>query len=102
MWVDNMRDGKGVYTWAKYDIMYDGCWKMDKQHGEGTYVYEIGERYIGQWKQGKREGEGIFHWKNGARYEGGFANDMRNGEGTYHRKHASNQPCMRENKKQFG
>ena len=42
-----MRDGKGVYTWAKYDIMYDGCWKMDKQHGEGTYVYEIGERYIG-------------------------------------------------------
>ena len=27
---------------------------------------------------------------------------MRNGEGTYHRKHASNQPCMRENKKQFG
>ena len=35
--------------------------KVDgKRHGEGTYTYEVGRKYVGTWKNDVRHGEGTY------------------------------------------
>ena len=41
-----MRHGKGIYTFQNGDC-YEGSWKDNRQHGEGTYIKSNGERNEG-------------------------------------------------------
>jgi hypothetical protein len=38
---------------------YDGHWRTDALHGEGTFTCCDGRRYVGGWQDGKRHGEGM-------------------------------------------
>lgn len=35
---------------------YEGNFKNDKRHGNGTYEYATGKKYIGEWVNDKKEG----------------------------------------------
>jgi S1-C subfamily serine protease len=57
-------------------------------HGQGTYIFADGDKYIGDWKDGKKHGQGTYIWGDksewaGDRYVGEFQNDEKNGQGTY-------------------
>ena len=39
-------------------------------HGQGTYTFASGERYVGEYKDDKRNGNGTHTFANGNRYEG--------------------------------
>ena len=49
---------------------YEGEYRNDKRHGQGTVTYASGNRYSGEWRNGKRYGRGTFTWINGNRFEG--------------------------------
>lgn len=34
---------------------YEGEWKDDKYHGQGTFTAPNGNKYIGKWKDGEFE-----------------------------------------------
>ena len=55
--------GQGTYTWANGD-KYVGEWKWDKQHGQGTYTWADGAKYVGEWKSDE-PWEGIEYHPNG-------------------------------------
>merc|ERR1712060_19248 len=55
----------------------------DKKHGEGTYSFLDGRRYIGQWKSGEMNGKGNMLWPSGAMYEGSYTNGVKNGIGVF-------------------
>ena len=37
----------------------DGQWKNDIPHGEGTFLFEDGSKYVGNFNNGKYNGHGI-------------------------------------------
>ena len=37
---------------------YEGQWKGDKKHGQGTFSFADGDKYVGQWKEGNKHGQG--------------------------------------------
>ncbi len=41
-----------------------------KEHGQGTWTYTEGEKYVGEWKDGKYNGQGTFTYPNGTKYVG--------------------------------
>ena len=41
----------GSRTYAGGD-KYEGEWKDDYRHGQGTYTYANGENYVGDWTTG--------------------------------------------------
>ena len=79
-WKDDVRNGKGKYTWINGDI-YDGDWKDDKRNGKGKYTWVDGNIFEGDWKDDKRNGKGKYTWVNGDLYEGDWKDDKKNGEG---------------------
>ena len=75
-------DGQGTYVW-NYGDKYIGEWKDGNMTGQGTYTWPSGNKYIGEWKDGIRTGQGIFFWKDGDKYYGEFYKNKLNGEGTF-------------------
>lgn len=69
----------------KYVKVYDGgIYKGDMQngmrHGEGTYFYKDGRKYVGQWKDDKEHGSGVLYSYNRNKiYDGQWQNGMRHG-----------------------
>ena len=54
---DGYKEGYGLYYHpSKY--IYEGRFRKDKKHGEGTINYQNGDVYEGGWKAGKKEGWG--------------------------------------------
>jgi hypothetical protein len=48
--------GQGTYTWANGD-KYVGAWKDDNMHGQGTKTFNAtginsGMKHVGAWKDG--------------------------------------------------
>ena len=76
----------GSYTYAS-GASYEGEWKDNYGHGQGTYNDGKGYKYAGEYKKSKRTGMGIETWTKGKsaghKYVGEFKNDKRNGQGTY-------------------
>jgi hypothetical protein len=62
---------------------YEGGFKNNKMHGQGTYIFADGEKYVGEWKDGLNHGQGTTTLANGNKYEGEYKNNKRNGQGTY-------------------
>ena len=62
---------------------YEGEWKNDKIHGQGTFTYANGDKYVGNYKDGERHGQGTFTFANGDKYVGNFKDEKFHGQGTY-------------------
>lgn len=60
---------------------YIGEFKNKKEDGQGTYVWNSGDKYIGEWKNGNRTGQGTFIWTDGAKYSGDYLDGERTGKG---------------------
>ena len=52
--------------------IYEGEWKDDNRHGQGTFYYVTGASYSGEWNNGLIHGYGIYNYVNGDIYEGDF------------------------------
>ncbi|XP_016086575.1 radial spoke head 1 homolog [Sinocyclocheilus grahami] len=81
-WVDDQRQGHGVYAYPNGDT-YDGEWLHHERHGQGTYTHhETGSQYMGTWVMGKMESTGeLIHLNH--RYQGNFVNNNPSGPGKY-------------------
>ncbi|MFZ1533549.1 MAG: tetratricopeptide repeat protein, partial [Chitinophagaceae bacterium] len=58
-----------------------GQWMAGKANGNGTKIFNGGDKYTGEWKDDKINGEGVYTWKNGDTYTGSFKADMMSGKG---------------------
>lgn len=82
----NHRDGRGVCLYSN-EMLYEGDWKRDKEHGVGTLMTADRSRtiYHGEWERGKMHGRGTYYYDDGkSRYEGEFKESLRHGAGTYY------------------
>uniref|UniRef100_A0A3Q2QXP7 Radial spoke head component 1 n=1 Tax=Fundulus heteroclitus TaxID=8078 RepID=A0A3Q2QXP7_FUNHE len=81
-WVEDLREGHGVYTYPNGDT-YDGEWQHHLRHGQGTYQYkDTGAKYKGTWVDGNMELAGEYIYSN-HRYQGNFVNNRPLGPGKY-------------------
>ena len=48
-------------------------------HGQGTYLYSNGDKYVGEWNFGDKHGEGTFFYADGKKDFGNFENNQLNG-----------------------
>ena len=81
--VDGVREGKGVYTYAEKVEKYDGEWHENMRHGIGKMTYSEAGEYNGFWENGKRHGEGVFNYTNGDVYSGWWRFGEKEGTGSY-------------------
>ncbi|MGZ5039561.1 MAG: caspase family protein [Usitatibacter sp.] len=63
--------------------VYRGAVRGSSLHGKGEYVSKA-FRYEGDFNDGLKQGQGTYIWDNGDRYDGRFANDRPDGIGKYH------------------
>ncbi len=54
---------------------YDGVWKNNKKHGQGTFIWPSGNRYTGEFVNDRKEGNGTMMYSDGCVYEGQWHND---------------------------
>jgi hypothetical protein len=98
-WKNNAMDGNGRYTYAdnsyfqgnfsegmqvsgKYSsadgsLEYDGRWKGQMRHGQGTFHISGAYKYTGSWFENARHGKGKCVYSDGASYDGEWQNDER-------------------------
>ncbi|TPX38372.1 hypothetical protein SmJEL517_g00191 [Synchytrium microbalum] len=55
-WVNGMRSGNGVFTYAS-GARYDGEWKDNLKHGRGTFTSEDGRKYTGTFEMDRMVGD---------------------------------------------
>ncbi len=59
------------------------CLEGNCQTGEGTFLFDNGQRFVGNFNKGEPSGEGILFYPNGERYMGHFVNGLAHGQGRY-------------------
>eukprot|EP01051_Picozoa_sp_SAG22_P018857 SAG22_NODE_3303_length_1792_cov_3.291199_1_plen_464_part_01 len=80
--LEGLRHGQGSYTWL-YGGRYVGGWVQSYQHGTGKRTYPNGDSYEGEWKLDRRDGTGtMLYAGSGVRYEGEWCDDKPHGNGT--------------------
>lgn len=79
--VGRVRQGRGQYI--SLSERYNGSWRDDKMHGEGSYTFASGCLYTGSFVDGAFEGQGTYTWPDGSRYTGQWAGSKMHGEGSY-------------------
>ena len=52
--------------------MYEGEYKDGKRHGQGTYTFPDGKKYVGGWKDSKYHGQGTLTSSDGKYFIGEF------------------------------
>jgi uncharacterized caspase-like protein len=62
--------------------IYRGAMRGASLHGKGEYVSKA-FKYEGEFSEGLKQGEGTYVWENGDRYQGHFASDRPDGRGKY-------------------
>lgn len=82
------RHGKGRATLPHTDgsglvDVYEGEYLNGARHGEGTYTFGSGARYVGEYRENLKHGQGTFYYVDGSVYEGEWENDAREGAGVY-------------------
>ena len=71
----------GIGTFESQTGIYIGEWRQGLQNGNGTALYNNGNRYIGQFQDGFKHGIGKFQVNTiGDVYEGEFRNGFRYGQ----------------------
>jgi len=73
--------GKGEYVSKAFK--YEGEWNDGLKQGEGTYVWENGDRYQGHFAADRPDGKGRYQFGNGDAYEGEVQAGVINGRGAY-------------------
>jgi len=73
--------GKGVKKRKNGTLLYDGEFKNDKMHGQGTYYWSDGRITTGTLKNGFFNGKGTLTWPDGRKYVGDFKDDKIDGKG---------------------
>ena len=74
------QNGKQVLLFSTFSIdqdayQYSGQWNAGVFHGQGSYIYDGGDRYEGQWKNGQIHGYGTYTCANGVEWTGHFRED---------------------------
>ncbi len=62
-------------------ILSAGCIQGNCQNGQGTFVYENGDKYVGHFIQGHPEGRGIMYFAGGGKYLGQWRSGKPHGRG---------------------
>lgn len=75
------RNEDGVVT------KYEGQWRRDKKHGQGSATFSDGSIYKGQFVRDVMEGQGTYTWVSGHEYKGHFKEGEMEGKGEF--KHPS-------------
>jgi hypothetical protein len=73
--------GKGEYVSKAFK--YEGDFSDGLKQGEGTYVWENGDRYQGHFGGDRPDGKGRYQFGNGDSYEGEVQAGVINGRGSY-------------------
>jgi len=55
---NNMKHGKGIFTWGNSGNKYEGDFKFDYRNGFGIYTWLDGNKYEGYWEKDKMHGQG--------------------------------------------
>ncbi|MEM6661364.1 MAG: hypothetical protein AAF666_04210 [Pseudomonadota bacterium] len=92
-WTGSCLDGKtaGVgqlvwtywYNGAEWSERYDGSMQGGYTHGQGTYLFESGNKYVGGFFEGALSGTGSMIYSDGQNYTGSWKSDLPNGPGTF-------------------
>ena len=56
-------------------MSYDGDWVANKYHGQGTYTWPDGTKYVGTWVDNTMHGQGTYTDKDGREWVGEFYNN---------------------------
>jgi hypothetical protein len=75
-------NGQGTAIYENGD-RYRGEFKYTMRHGEGIFIFKNGKKYTGQWKYGKEEGNGILSYINGNKYIGEWRDGKFDGDGIF-------------------
>ena len=67
--MDDNQHGQGTYTFADGG-KYVGMFRDNEKNGQGTYTYPNGDKYVGEFKDGKFNGQGTKTYVNGTVEEG--------------------------------
>ncbi|XP_015254872.1 PREDICTED: radial spoke head 1 homolog isoform X2 [Cyprinodon variegatus] len=81
-YVNGKRHGQGTYSF-KNGGRYVGDYSQNKKHGQGTFYYPDGSKYAGSWVEDLREGHGVYTYSNGDTYDGEWQHHLRHGQGVY-------------------
>lgn len=81
--VDGVQQGQGTMVWDNGN-KYVGNWDYGQMHGQGTFTWSNGAVYKGSFHKGVRQGTGRYTFASGAWYEGDFVGGKFHGQGTYH------------------
>ena len=70
--INEMKNCQGTLTGygISEGLTYEGEWKNDKLHGQGTYAFANVETYVGEFKNGVIDGHGTLTQYAGYRYNG--------------------------------
>ena len=67
-------------TWQWDDgSKYEGEWKKDKKHGQGTFTFANNDKYVGKYKDDLSHGQGTYTFADGRKDVGEWENDNLNG-----------------------
>ena len=79
---EGLKQGEGTYVWENGD-KYLGHFAADRPDGKGRYQFANGDAYEGDVQLGVIVGRGAYTTKSGDVFEGSFANGKPNGVGIY-------------------
>ena len=79
---DGLKQGEGTYIWENGD-RYQGHFSTDRPDGRGKYQFANGDAYEGEVKLGIIAGRGSYISKNGDVFDGSFSNGKPHGVGVY-------------------
>ena len=54
-------------------------------HGQGTFTYANGDKYVGEWRDAKYNGQGTLTYANGEKLVGEWRDSLVNGQATFTR-----------------
>lgn len=75
------RDGHGVLLDKVRSEVYEGQFRDERYHGQGTKWWADGSNYAGTWFNGKKHMEGVMTSADGRVYEGEWLEGKRHGKG---------------------
>ncbi len=79
---DGLKQGEGTYVWENGD-RYQGRFATDRPDGKGRYQFANGDAYEGEVQAGVINGRGSYATKNGDVFDGSFQNGKPHGVGIY-------------------
>ena len=58
---------------------YEGDWKRNNRHGNGTYFFPNGDYEVASYVNDKKEGHATYYSSDGSVWKGSYVNDKREG-----------------------